>query len=104
MVYSDPEAPQLIYCKTPKLESWYYLVDRRPVYLKEIALTENGFLQNRFYYGPKKLIGAESRQGASPDATNTGAAASYRGAKDDYRLSGEAVTGKALEYLYGKMK
>lgn len=104
MVYSYQGTPQLIYCKAAKLESWYYLKDRRPVYLKELALTENGFVQNRFYYGPKELIGAESREGASPDDTNKGAAKKYRGAKDDFRLSGEATTGKVLEYLYGKMK
>ncbi|WP_148270121.1 hypothetical protein [Haliscomenobacter hydrossis] len=101
-VYSNQEAPQLVYCKAPKVESWYYLKDRRPVYLKEIALTEDGFTQNRFYYGTKKLIGAETRKGASPDATNTGEAGKYRGEKDDFRLSGEAATGKVLVYLYGK--
>lgn len=104
MVYSSAEAPQLIYCKATKLESWYYLKDRRPVYLKELALTDEGFVQNRFYYGTKDLIGAETRKGSSPDATNTGAVGKYRGDKDDFRLSGEAVTGKVLEYLYGKMK
>ncbi|WP_373551652.1 hypothetical protein [Haliscomenobacter sp.] len=103
-VYSYEGMPQMVYCKTPKLESWYYLKDRRPVYLKELALTESGFVQNRFYYGPKDLIGAESREGASPDDTNKGAVKKYRGAKDDFRLSGEAATGKVLEYLYGKMK
>lgn len=103
-VHSYEGMPLMIYCKTPKLESWYYLKDRRPVYLKELVLTEDGFVQNRFYYGPKELIGAESRQGASPDATNNGAAKRYRGAKDDFRLSGEAATAKVLEYLYGKMK
>lgn len=104
MVYSNTEAPQLIYCKASKLESWYYLKDRRPVYLKELALTENGFVQNRFYYGTKDLIGAETRKGPSPDATNTGAVGKYRGEKDDFRLSGEGVAGKVLEYLYGKMQ
>ncbi len=101
-VYSNQEAPQLVYCKALKVESWYYLKDRRPVYLKEIALTEDGFVQNRFYYGTKKLIGAETRKGASPDATNTGEAGKYRGEKDDFRLSGEAATAKVLVYLYGK--
>ena len=104
MVYSYEGMPQMIYCKAPNQESWYYLKDRRPVYLKELVLTENGFVQNRFYYGPKELIGAESRKGDSPDATNNGAAKRYRGAKDDFRLSGEAATGVVLEYLYGKMK
>ena len=103
-VHSYEGMPLMIYCKTPKLESWYYLKDRRPVYLKELVLTEDGFVQNRFYYGTKELIGAESRKGASPDATNNGAAKRYRGAKDDFRLSGEAATAKVLEYLYGKMK
>ncbi len=103
-VYSYEGMPLMIYCKTPKLESWYYLKDRRPVYLKELVLTEDGFVQNRFYYGTKELIGAESRKGPSPDATNNGPAKRYRGAKDDFRLSGEAATGVVLEYLYGKMK
>jgi len=102
MAYSDALAPQLIYCKTALLESWYYLVDRRPVFLKEISLTDKGFVQNRFYYGTKKLIRAETRSGPSPDATNNGAPRNFRGDKDDLRLSGEAVTGKVLEYLYGK--
>jgi hypothetical protein len=104
MVYSNAEAPQLIYCKSPQVESWYYLKNRRPVLLKEIALTENGFIQNRFYYGTKDLLGAETRSGASPDETNRGEVKKYRGKRDDFRLSGEAVTGKALEYLYGKIK
>ena len=104
MVYSNAIAPQLIYSKSAKSESWYYLKDRRPVFLKELVLAENGFVQNRFYYGTKDLIGAETLKGASPDATNTGKPRRYRGEKDDFRLSGEAVTGKALEYLYGKMK
>lgn len=104
MVYSYEGMPQLIYCKAPKLESWYYLKDRRPVYLKELVLTEDGFVQNRFYYGTQKLIGAERRKGASPDETNSASPGRYRGKKDDFRLSGEAVTGKVLEFLYGKMK
>lgn len=104
MVYSKDGMPQLIYGKSAKLESWYYLVERRPVYLKELVLTENGFVQNRFYFGTKELIGAESRKGASPDEANSASPSRYRGAKDDHRLSGEATTGKVLEYLYGKMK
>lgn len=104
LVYSKDGMPQLIHCQNPKLESWYYLLERRPVFLKELVLTENGFVQNRFYYGTKELIGAESRKGASPDEANSASSGRYRGAKDDYRLSGEAATGKVLEYLYGKMK
>lgn len=104
MVYSKNGLPHLVYTKTPKLESWYYLLERRPVYLKELELTENGFVQNRFYYGTQKLIGAERRKGASPDEANSASPGKYRGSKDDFRLSGEAVTGKVLEFLYGKMK
>ncbi len=104
MVYSYEGMPQMIYCKAPKVESWYYLKDRRPVYLKELVLSKDGFVQNRFYYGTKELIGAESLKGASPDDTNNGTPKRYRGAKDDFRLSGEAATAKVLEYLYGKMK
>lgn len=103
MVYSKDGMPHLIYTKAPKLESWYYLLERRPVYLKELELTENGFVQNRFYYGTQKLIGAERRKGASPDEANSASPGKYRGAKDDFRLSGETVTGKVLEFLYGKL-
>lgn len=103
MVYSKDGMPHLVYTKAPNLESWYYLLERRPVYLKELVLTENGFEQNRFYYGTQKLIGAERRKGASPDEANNASPGKYRGAKDDFRLSGEAVTGKVLEFLYGKM-
>lgn len=94
----------MIYTISGGTERWYYLLDRRPVFLKELIASEKEFVQNHFYYGTKNLIQADSRNAKTKQELNTAEVRSYPGNREDFQLSGEATTAKVLEFLYGKMK
>jgi hypothetical protein len=104
-VFSSQGKNLILHTKTPVREAWYYLVDERPIYLREQILGKEGFTEHRFYYGRKDLLAAETREGASPDALEQAEAKKYRSeGDDDYRMGVKTVFGKYMEYTMGKVK
>lgn len=104
-VFSSQGRNLILHTKTPVREAWFYLVDQRPVFLREQILGKEGFTEHRFYYGRKDLLAAETREGASPDALEQAEAKKYRTeGDDDYRMGVKSVFGKYMEYTVGKVK
>jgi hypothetical protein len=104
-VFSNQGRNLILHTKTPIQEAWFYLVDERPVFLREQILGKEGFTEHRFYYGRKDLLAAETREGASPDALEQADAKKYRAdGDDDYRMGVKSIFGKYMEYTMGKVK
>jgi hypothetical protein len=102
-VFSSQGQNLILHAKTPVREAWFYLVEERPVFLREQILGKDGFTEHRFYYGRKDLLAAETRKGASPDALEQAEAKKYRPeGDDDYRMGVKSVFAKYMEYTMGK--
>lgn len=100
-VFSTSEEPLIIHIQTEEKNQYLYLHQRRPVLLSELTPVEAGFREDRIFYGPNKVLLAETRQGENPAAAKRSPGKNLTPSSSaDKRFQLVEVNNLILKYLY----
>jgi len=103
--FKDGE-PVIIHAQTPmgRLESWYYLENRRLVMLKESGRMDDTFFERQFFYEGDTLLSAIHRRagqsGNLPDTRFKAYESPY--GENDFRTMPADAFASAMEFLMGR--
>jgi hypothetical protein len=101
-LYNLNGVPIVIKTQKAQTEQWFFLYNRRVIYLRELIYGEKSLIENKFYYSNTGMIHAVQKEAQNQAALASVKPESFRkGFKKDYRSSVQEVNLLVFRFLYG---
>jgi len=103
-LYNLAGVPVVIKTQKAQTEQWFFLYNRRVIYLRELIYEENALTENKFYYSNTGMINAVQKQANNQASLPEVESKKFKkGFKKDYRLNVQEVNFLVISFLYGDL-
>lgn len=103
-LYNLSGIPVVIKTQKAQTEQWFFLYNRRVIYLRELIYEESSLTENKFYYSNTGMINAVQKEAKDQSELPKVEPSKFRkGFKKDYRLNVQEVNFLVISFLYGDL-
>jgi hypothetical protein len=103
-MYNLAGVPVVIKTQKAQTEQWFFLYNRRVIYLRELIYQDDLLTENKFYYSNTAMINATEKVAVNQSELSKTTPSKFRkGFKKDYRLDVREVNFLVIGFLYGDL-
>lgn len=103
-LYNLSGVPVVVKTQKAQTEQWFFLYNRRVIYLRELIYEENSLTENKFYYSNTGMINAVQKEAKNQSDLPKVEPSKFRKEfKKDYRLDVQEVNFLVISFLYGDL-
>lgn len=103
-LYNLAGVPVVIKTQKAQTEQWFFLYNRRVIYLRELIYQDDSLTENKFYYSNTSMINATQKEADNQSELSKATSSKFRkGFKKDYRLDVREVNFLVIGFLYGDL-
>ena len=103
-LYNLAGAPVVIKTQKAQTEQWFFLYNRRVIYLRELIYQDDSLTENKFYYSNTGMVNATQKEAENQSELSKSTPSKFRkGFKKDYRLDVREVNFLVIGFLYGDL-
>jgi len=96
--------PTVIKTQRGQREQWFFLYNRRVIFLREVNYFQDHLTENKFYYSNTGMIKALEKEAKDQAGLATAESNRYRRkSQNDYRLDVREVNFLIIKFLYGEI-
>jgi len=103
-LYNLNGVPVVIKTQKAQTEQWFFLYNRRVIYLRELIYDEHSLTENKFYYSNSGMINAVQKEAENQaELPKIEPSKLRKGFKKDYRFDVREVNFMVIGFLYGDL-
>ncbi len=103
-LYNLAGVPVVIKTQKAQTEQWFFLYNRRVIYLRELIYQDDSLTENKFYYSNTGMINATQKKAENQSELSIVSSSKFRkGFNKDYRLDVREVNFLVIGFLYGDL-
>lgn len=103
-LYNLAGVPVVIKTQKAQTEQWFFLYNRRVIYLRELLYQDDSLTENKFYYSNTGMINATQKEAKNQSDLSKATSSKFRkGSRKDYRLDVREVNFLVIGFLYGDL-
>jgi hypothetical protein len=103
-LYNLTGVPVVIKTQKAQTEQWFFLYNRRVIYLRELIYQDDSLTENKFYYSNTGMINATQKEAENQSELSKVNSSKFRKSfKKDYRLDVREVNFLVIGFLYGDL-
>lgn len=103
-LYNLAGVPVVIKTQKAQTEQWFFLYNRRVIYLRELLYQDDSLTENKFYYSNTGMINATQKEAKNQSDLSKVTSSKFRkGSRKDYRLDVREVNFLVIGFLYGDL-